>query len=195
MDAGSWMSVVKVNVTSVTTTAARATHEDAAPCSGVARRCAGGPSGHQREDHQRDRAADRRDSREVEGDDDDDDGHGQDDQPERRPTAEPSGHDRRELARRDEVVGQAGRRVQAGVRRAGRREQRGHGHEPVAEHRRARVARRRRSRSVRPRSPHRPVSVPKTPMRHGDVHERAPGRSRWSSPSAAGARDGRGPSP
>ena len=79
-----------------------------------------------------------------------DDGHSDDKSP-IGTAADASGHDRRELAGRREMLDQAGCRIQPGVRRAGRREQRGDAHQPVAQRRRGRVGRPPRSRSALPR--------------------------------------------
>ena len=66
-DAGSWMSVVKMNVSSVTDDHQQGEDEHPRPRAGLPVHPEVG-DGHEREDHQRDRAADGCDRRQVEPD-------------------------------------------------------------------------------------------------------------------------------
>ena len=131
MELGSWMSVVKMNVRSVIPVVARAEHEEAQPRAGL-RPDPQMPGGHQREDHERHRAADRGDGGQVEEHDHDHDDDRRDQQPDRRASAQSLAHDRRELARRGQVLRQPGCGVEPGVRRSGCGEQRRDDHQPEA---------------------------------------------------------------
>ena len=87
--------------------------------------------GDEREDEQRDRAADRGDRAQVEADREDDRGGGGQGEPGGQSTAEPATHERRELPDLGHLLAETACRVEAGVRRARGREQRRHAHEPV----------------------------------------------------------------
>ena len=132
IDPGSLTSVVKTNVRSVTpvvtsaSTSRREIGAGVAPDPQVA-------DGHQGEDPERHRADPIEATAERSNSDDEQDDPGRrDDQADRGDPADPARHHVGELAAGGEVVGQAGRRVQPGVRRPGRREQRRHAHQPVA---------------------------------------------------------------
>src|SRR6516164_2264535 len=84
------------------------------------------------EDHQGHRAADRRDRVQLEPEGQDHAHRRRDQQPIGGPAAELARHQRRELSRLRQPLGQPRCRVQPGVRGAGGGEQRGDGHQPVA---------------------------------------------------------------
>ena len=115
-----------------TTAAPRMPRAMIQPCAPVSRRIRKWPTPIKREDDQRDHAADGGDGVEVEPDGQDDRDDRGEEEPGRQPSTDTAGKQRWELADGHEVLGQPGGGIQPGVGRAGGREERSDGHQPVS---------------------------------------------------------------